>query len=256
MRGSRFVLGTVMGFLLVGWSAPARADDPPPRELLQKVIDTIPRTPFQAKAKLSSPSRGWVRELELSYKNLDNADATYLEVTAPMDVKDTRFLLYDRVTGADEQWIYVPAMKRSIQVSSQTRKQPFLGSDFYVSDMVRPDIEAFTYAYVGEADIGGRHCKLVESTPKNPADEVYSKTIIAIDPKDLVITRTEFFDPKGKLLKVFTIEKLEKIDGMWTPLLQTMKNVQDNTESKLEITEVKYNAPVSDEMFRKAYLTR
>jgi outer membrane lipoprotein-sorting protein len=250
------MLRAVIGLSLFALTAPARADDPPPRELLQKVIDTIPRTPFQAKAKLSSPTRNWVRELEMSYKQLDGFDATYLEVTAPMDVKDTRFLLYDRVTGADEQWIYVPAIKRSIQVSSQTRKQPFLGSDFYVSDMVRPDIEAFTYAYVGEEDVGGRPCKLLETTPKNAADELYSKTVIAIDPKDLVVTRTQFFDQKGKLLKVFTIEKLEKIDGLWTPLVQTMKNVQDNTESQLEITEVKYNAPLTDEMFRKAYLIR
>ncbi|HUI25948.1 MAG TPA: outer membrane lipoprotein-sorting protein, partial [Candidatus Kryptonia bacterium] len=84
----------------------------------------------------------------------------------------------------------------------------------------------------------------------------YSKTIIAIDPNDLVVIRSQFFDQKGQLLKVFTIEKLEKVDGLYTPLVQVMKNVQDNTESRLEITEIKYNANVPDDMFRKAYLIR
>ncbi|HUI24986.1 MAG TPA: outer membrane lipoprotein-sorting protein, partial [Candidatus Kryptonia bacterium] len=167
---SRFVNAVLATALFLG-PLMAVADDLGPRELLQKVIDTLPHTPFTAKAKLSSPTRGWVREMELSYKHVDNNDASYLEVTAPMDVKDTRFLLIDHLTGPDEQWIYVPAIKRSIQVSEQTRKQPFLGSDFYVSDMVRPDIDAFTYQYVGEEDVGGRHCKLIESTPKNPEKE-------------------------------------------------------------------------------------
>ncbi|HVN88018.1 MAG TPA: outer membrane lipoprotein-sorting protein [Candidatus Binatia bacterium] len=256
MRMLRFALGTTMGLSLLALGAVARADDPAPRDLLQKVVDTIPRNPFTAKAKLSSPTRGWVREMELSYKHVDNNDATYLEVTAPMDVKDTRFLLVDHPTGPDEQWIYVPAMKRAIQVSETTRKQPFLGSDFYVSDMVRPDIDAFNYRYLGGEDVGGRHCKLIESTPKNPEKELYSKTVMAIDPTDLVITRTQFFDAKGQLLKVFTIDKLEKIDGQFTPLQQVMKNVQDNTESRLELTEVKFNATIPDEMFRKAYLIR
>jgi outer membrane lipoprotein-sorting protein len=236
--------------------AAAFAQDLSARDTLQKVIDSVPRIPFTAKAKLSSKSRGWVRELDLMYKHLDNADASYMEVTAPMDVKDTRFLLLDREPGPDEQWIYVPAIKRAIQVSEQARKQPFLGSDFYVSDMVRPEIDAYTYTFVGEEDINGRHCKLIESVPKKPGGDPYSKAIVAIDPKDMVIVRSQFFDPKGKLLKVWTIEKMEKIDGNWTPQLQVMKNVQDNTESQLEIVEIKYNATVSDETFHKAYLIR
>ncbi|MBI4515382.1 MAG: outer membrane lipoprotein-sorting protein [Deltaproteobacteria bacterium] len=246
----------LLGALL--WTLPtaARADDSSARELLQRMIDAVPRVPFFAKVKLSSTTRGWVRDLQLSFKRVDDADATYMEVTAPLDVKDTRFLLYDRAQGADEQWLYVPMMKRSIRVSETVRKQAFLGSDFYVSDMVRPDLNAFQHAFVGEEDVGGRHCKLVESVPKAPAGELYSKTVVAVDPADLVVTRSQFFDQKGKLWKVWTIDKIEKIDGLWTPLVQQMVNVHDNTQSRLEITEIKYNAELSDEMFHKAYLIR
>jgi outer membrane lipoprotein-sorting protein len=234
----------------------ARAQDENARALLDKVEASIPHIPLMGKATLTSPSRGWAREMTLMYKRIGDVDASYMEVTSPLDVKDTRFLLLDHEHGADEQFIYVPAIKRSIQVSEQTRKQPFLGSDFYVSDMVRPDLDGYTYRFVGEEDVLGRHCKLIESTPKDPAKEPYSKSIIAVDPKDLVIVRTQFFDAKGKLLKVWTIEKLEKIDGYWTPMVQVMKNVQDGTESKLTLTEIKYNADIPDETFRRAYLIR
>lgn len=223
------------------------------RALVQRVLNAVPKKSFTAAMTLTS-DRGWVRELQLSHKDLKGVDAAYMEVTSPLDLKDTRFLLLDRPTGRDEQFIYVPAMKRTIQVNSETQKQPFLGSDFYVYDMVRPDFDAFTYSFVGDADVNGRHCKLVQSVPKDLTDALYSKTVTAIDPVDLVVLRTQFFDPQGKLLKVWTIEKLEKIEGVWTPMEQKMVNVQTNHWSKIQLTNVKYNADLPDSMFSRSYL--
>jgi hypothetical protein len=71
---------------------------------------------------------------------------------------------------------------------------------------------------------------------------------------DALVLRTQFFDKEGKPLKVWTIEKLEKVDGNWTPLVQKMKNLQDHHESQLELVEVKYNAQLSDEIFQRSYL--
>ncbi len=256
LRIGRYLVGFALVAGMAALPPMARAQDDAARALLEKIENATAHVPFIAKAKLSSPTRGWVRELSLKYKHIGDTDASYMEVTAPLDVKDTRFLLLDHEHGADQQFIYVPAIKRSIQVSDQTRQQPFLGSDFYVSDMVRPDLDDYTYRFVGEEDVLGRHCKLIESVPKKPAGQPYGKSIVAVDPKDMVIVRTQLFDHKDRLLKVWTIEKLEKVDGFWTPMVQVMKNVQDNTESRLELTEVKYNADIPDETFRKAYLIR
>jgi outer membrane lipoprotein-sorting protein len=225
------------------------------RDLVKQVFDAIPQAPFAAKATLTS-DRGWVRELDFSHKHLGDIDAAYLEVTAPMDLKDTRFLLLDHVVGRDEQFMYVPAMKRTVQVSGETRKQPFLGSDFFIYDMVRPEFDAYTYSFVGEEEVGGRHCQLVQSVPKVPANELYGKTVTAIDPSDAVVLRTQFFDKQDKLLKVWTIEKLEKIEGNWTPLVQQMANVQDHHQSRLEVVEIHYNTQLPDQMFQRSYLSR
>jgi len=235
----------------------ARAEDEDARALLQRVVDAAPKVPFVAKVKLSSTSRGWTRDLQLSHKRLnDNEEGSFMEVTSPQDVKGTRFLLLDRSDGSSVQYIFVPAVRRAIQISAETRKQQFLGSDFYVYDLAKPNLDAYTHSFVGEEDIAGRHSKLIQSVAKNPENELYSKTVLAVDPTDLVIVRSQLFDSKGKLLKVWTNEKLEKIDGQWTPVRQRMSNVQDSTDSLLEITEIHYNAEVPDELFTKGYLTR
>jgi len=240
---------------LLAIASSASADDGDAHALVKQVMDAVPKTALSAKARLTS-DRGWVRDMEMRRKHVNDLDAIYMEVTSPMDLKDTRFLLFDRVEGKDEQFIYVPQMKRAVQVSVETRKQPFLGSDFYVYDMVRPELDAYTYSFAGEEDVLGRHCKLVQSVPKNPTNDLYGKTILAVDPKDLLILRTQFFDPQGKLLKVWTAEKIEQIDGNWTPVMQKMVNVQDNHWSQLEMIEVKYNAQLPDETFNKSYLIR
>jgi negative regulator of sigma E activity len=242
--------------MLVAAAAAGHAQDGGAHDLLKRVRDAAPKVPFTAKATMTS-DRGWTREMELSHQQLDgNTEASYIEVVAPMDLKDTRFLVFDHTDGRDEQFMYVPAAKRSIQVGAQTRKQEFLGSEFYIGDLVQPNLDAFTYTFVGEEDVGQRHCKLVQAVPKEPADELYSKSIFAIDPNDLLIMRSQFFDDKGKLLKVWTLQKVEKIDGFWTPVLQEMVNVPDKHWSRLEMKEIKYNAKLPDTVFNKSYLIR
>ncbi len=250
--GRQTALMTI-GMLLL--AVGASAQDSAARDLVQKVHDAAPKTPLIAKMVLTS-DRGWERDLELSHKHLnDGTDASYMEVTAPMDLKDTRFLVLGRPNGRNEQFIYVPAAKRAIQVGAQTRKQAFLGSEFAVGDLVQPSVDAFTYKFTGEEDIDGRHCKLIEAVPKTPDDTLYGKTVFAVDPTALVVVRSQFFDDKGQALKVWTVEKLEQREGLWTPLQQQMTNVQEHHWSRISLTEVKYDAQLSDEIFNRSYLT-
>jgi outer membrane lipoprotein-sorting protein len=226
-------------------------------ELVARVVESVPKIAFEAEAVLTAPG-GFTRDLEMKSKPVGDADATYMEVTAPLNLKNTRFLFLERAHGTDEQYVYVPALKRTIQVLNETREQPFLGSDFYVSDLVAPDLDAYTYAYAAspDAQVGGRACKLVETTPKNAQGQLYGKAVVAVDPVDLLIMRTELYDAKGALMKVWTLERVEKVDGHWTPMLQKMANVQQSTESTLETKRVRYGAEISDSVFTKTHLQR
>jgi hypothetical protein len=241
--------------ILVGLATSSAAADDAALDLVRRVRQAAPTTPFTARVELSSDAAS-TRELSLSRKTLGDVDATYMEVTAPADLKDTRFLYLDHRNGPDEQAMYLPAAKRAIRINPQTRTQSFLGSEFAIGDLVQPQIDDFTYQFAGETDLGGRHAKLVESVPKSPADAMYGKTVVALDPTDLVVLRTEFFDAKGRLLKVWTVDKLQQIDAVWTPVEQTMTNKQQPHWTKLKLMDVKYNAPVSDDVFDRAYLSR
>ena len=89
------ILITLLTFLAAS-SATAQVEDA--RALIQRALDSLPNTTMKAKIELSS-SRGWTRSLEIYGKRINDAMASYIEVTAPQDVKDTRFLFFERSFG-------------------------------------------------------------------------------------------------------------------------------------------------------------
>lgn len=253
-RRVALILSALVVPLRLAATEPTPANDA--RALVQRVIDAEPDVPSVSRMQLTTPG-GLVREFTISRKTLANGiDARYLEVTGPMNLKDTRYLFYDRSVRRDDQFMYLPFMRRIVRLSEQTRREPFLGSTFFVDDLVERPIDDYTYAFVGDETIGQRACRLVEAIPVHPEQEPYGRVVAAIDPTDLVIVRAQLYAHDGTLFKVHTVDTLEKIDGYWTPRLQTMSNVHDRTSSKLTTTEVQYKAPIGDDIFREAYLGR
>lgn len=245
---------SVLALPLTSRAAEPPADDA--RALVQRVLDTEPDVPSVSQMQLTTPG-GLVREFTVSRKTLaDGIDARYLEVTSPTNLKDTRYLFYDHSERRDDQFMYLPFMRRIVRLSAQTRREPFLGSTFFVDDLIERPLDAYRYAFVGEETIGQRPCRLVEAIPLQPAEEPYGRVVAAIDPADLVVVRAQLYAHDGTLFKVHTVDTLEKIDGHWTPRAQTMDNVHDHTSSRLTTTEVRYDAPIGDDIFREAYLGR
>jgi hypothetical protein len=235
---------------------PARADDDPEaKALVQKAVDNLPKVPFKAKLKLTPP-QGKPRVIELSHKMVGGARASYLEVVEPEELQGIRFLFLEKPGGEPEQYMKIAASPNAVRVSGQIRKNPFLESTFYVSDLVEPDINDFTYEFVGETGIGGRKVKLVRATPKHPQEEIYGPTVIAIDPQDLIILRREFSDKQGKPFKVWSVDVVEKVEDIQTIRDQTMKNVPENASSRLQTEEIDYNVELSDAVFAPDHLKR
>lgn len=251
----RLTLALVLA-LGVPLPATAATDDAEARALVVKVRDSAPTVPLTADVTLSSGG-GWVRNIKLSSKGVGEERATLLEVTAPADVAGSRYLLFERTEGADRQFMYLPALtKRIIEVSDEARREPFLGSDFYVSDLIAPDVNSFTYTFVGDEEIGGHACRLLEATVKAGAAAPYPRTVFAVDPEALVVWRAEAFDAKGDPFKVWTLEKLEVIDGQKTPVAQRMRNIQTSSESTLVLENVRYGVDLPDSIFSKQRLAR
>jgi outer membrane lipoprotein-sorting protein len=245
MHADRYGFGLIALTLVAAGPAMGQGGDA--RQLMKDVVDALPKAPFVANLKLTTPQGA--RELALSHKFVNGARSSFLEVTAPADLKGMRFLFIEHSGKASEQYVKIPAARRGVLVTDTARKQPFLGSAFAVADLVEPDLDAATYRFVGETTVLDRACKLVESTPKNLADALYGKVINALDPKDHLALKREFFDLKGRPLKTWQVQRVSAIDDNWTVFDQTMTDTQDHTTSRLEVVSIKFNVDLPDALF-------
>lgn len=252
LQCARLALACVLALSV---ASPAWSSGGDAQSLVRAAVENLPTASFQSKITLTTAQGP--RFLELSQKRKeDGTRQGYLEVVGPGDLAGIRHLFLEPKDAPPTQYLKLTASRSIVRVAAETRSQPFLGSTFYIADLVEPPTQGWRFAFVGDVELLGRNCKLVEGTPLTPEAEIYGKVVAAIDPTDKVVLRRQFFDKKGNLFKTWQVEKLVKVQGYLTPLVQDMRNLQDGSESRLEITEINYGVDIPDSVFTPEHLKR
>ncbi len=208
--------------------------------------------------------RGGVREREMiAFRKDYGKDSKSISYfLSPANIRDTALLTYDYdgVERDDDQWLYLPALKKVRRISSADRGDYFMGTDFTFEDIKQtPELEDYHWKLVGSENIDGHDCWVVEGEPKT--DELkknlgYSRTRSYIRKDIDVNIRTDYWDRKGQELKHFNVLELIQIDGIWTATKMVMENIQTKHLTEMTFTEQKYNTGLSDRTFSERMLKR
>lgn len=176
--------------------------------------------------------------------------------TAPPDVKNTGFLSYDYDDERDDdQWLYLPALKKTKRIASSNKDSKFMGSDFTYADMSRRKLENYDYKLLKEDEVDGHKVWIVEAVPnteKEQKETGYTKSVLFVRQDIHVIIRSISWVKKGGFLKYMEIKKLSQIDGIWTPeeiVMTTKKNNQTVHSTVMYSKNVRYNQAMDDELF-------
>ena len=190
-----------------------------------------------------------VRTLTQFIKDDGKVEKKIMFFVSPADVKNTSFMSWSYADGrSDDQWIYLPALKRTKRISSDGKSDNFMGSDFTYDDLGDRHPNQDNHKLLREETVDGKDCYVVESTPKED-DYMYSKTITWVMKDNYLGLKREFYDDRGKLLKVLTIKKYEKVDGFWTILETEMHNVQKDHRTNMKFTDVQKNKGIPNSKF-------
>ncbi len=189
------------------------------------------------------------------YMEKDKIRKNFIRFLEPEDIAGTGFLSIEDKEGKTIQYLYLPALRRVRRIVSSQKGSSFVNSDFTYEDMERRRVDEFVHKIVGSTKIGKYNCIILESTPKPGTRTEYS-LIRSYIPRGIFLSiKTEFYNKHNKLFKVLLIKKLEKIQGIWTPLKIVMKNLKRKHETDLEVANVKYNiSEITDDVFTKRSL--
>ena len=180
----------------------------------------------------------------------------------PADVKGTAFLTFSHAIKPDEQWLYLPALKRVKRINSKNKSGPFMGSEFAYEDLASQEVEKYTYKYIRDEQIktkefpNGVDCFVVERYPAYEHSG-YTRQLAWVNKDRYVAEKIEFYDRKNDLLKTLISDGYKQyLEQYWRPDEMLMENHQTGKSTLLKWENYKFKNGLEDKDFSRNSLKR
>jgi len=192
------------------------------------------------------------RTLEL----MEDGDKSLIVFDSPKDVAGTATLTYTHKTSPDDQWLYLPALKRVKRISSDNKSGPFMGSEFAFEDLSSQEVEKYTYKFIKEETINGVSALVVERDPED-AKSGYTRQVVWYNKDNYRLEKIDFYDRRNSLLKTLTYSKYKVFhDKHWRAGEMTMTNHQTGKKTKLIFEGYAFKTGLDDADFSQNSLRR
>ena len=178
---------------------------------------------------------------------------------SPNDIKGTALLNWKNEHRSDDQWLYLPALKKMQRIQSSGKRKYFMGTDFTYSDLEGETLSSWDYQCEALVKCGKKKCYKVIATPKSSdmkSETGYSKRILWVRKKIYATVKAEFYDRKGKLLKTMKNSKLKKYSKkLWRAKKSIMTRVGFH-KTTMNINDIKLNEVIDTKTFTERFITK
>ncbi len=252
-QGTRMILA--VGWTLVSAAAVAWAEDPAERGLsIAQEVDRRHSGYGDFSASLTMVlrnSRGQESQRVMQISSLEvsgDGDRSLCLFDHPPDIKDTALLTHTHKTRDDDQWLYLPALKRVKRIASSNRSGSFVGSEFAYEDIAVQELEKYTYLALPDETLDGTDCLVIERVPVDRKNSGYSRQRVWIDKAEYRTLKVEYYDRKGMLLKSLTLDGYERhADRFWRPGRMHMVNTQTGKSTDLIWSDYRFGVGLKPE---------
>ena len=198
-----------------------------------------------------------VRAIRLkSLEVIGDGDKGLTIFDTPRDVKGTAFLSFSHVIKPDDQWLYLPALKRVKRISSANKSGPFMGSQFSFEDLASFEVDKFNYKYLRDESVDGHKSFVVENHPIYEYSG-YTRQIVWVDKERYIPLKIEFYDRKNDLLKTLLFDDYKQYLGKyWRAHGQKMLNHQNGKTTVLTFSDYKFKNGLNTKDFERNSLKR
>ena len=175
---------------------------------------------------------------------------------APRDIKGTAFLSYTHSVVPDDQWLYLPALKRVKRIASANKSGPFVGSEFAYEDLASQEVDKYTYKWLRDEPLDGRDCFVIEAYPVYE-NSGYTQQVVWLDKEIYQPIRIDYYDRKNAELKTLTAGDWNQyLDKYWRPGMMEMTNHQTGKSTSLVWSNYQFRTGLSERDFDRNTLKR
>ena len=216
--------------------------------------DSTANMVMELKNKQGDTSTRYIRIKTLEV--IGDGDKSMSIFDEPADVKGTAFLTFSHALEPDEQWLYLPALKRVKRINSKNKSGPFMGSEFAYEDIASQEVEKYTYKYLRDETLNGTDCFVIERYPAYEHSG-YTRQVVWINKEEYRPEKVVFYDRKNSLLKTLTYDGYRQyLDKYWRADEMFMQNHQTGKSTKLTWSDYKFMTGLEDRDFNKNSLKR
>ena len=199
-------------------------------------------------------SRRKIRVATLEGKS--DGDKSHTIFNEPADVKGTGLLTFSHKVDDDDQWLYLPALKRVKRITSSNKSGSFMGSEFAFEDIGSQEVEKYTYKFLREETCEGQPCFVMERYPVSKYSG-YTRQVVWTDKAEYRPYKIDYYDRKGSLLKTLTWKDYKRyLNKHWRADEMFMLNHQSGKSTLLRWTNYKFGTGLQDADFNQERLKR
>jgi hypothetical protein len=226
-------------------------------EIMQRVFDRYDGEDSEAVYEMILEDKGGdrrIRKMLMYRKDFEDLEKRLTRFTSPADIAGTGFLNWDNSDTEDDQFLYLPALKRVRRIVSSQKHLRFVNTDFTNEDMERREVARDDHDLLGTEEYNGLRCFVVKSTPREKDSSQYGYVRSwVVEDLDIAV-KMEFFDKKLNHKKTFEVMSLKKIDTIWTVVKYSMIDHDRMHRTTLELKSIRYNVGIPDSYFTKHFL--
>ena len=203
-------------------------------------------------------SQGRARHREFTILRRDDESAGddkdqkyYVFFHRPADVNKMVFLVWKRVEGDDDRWLYLPALDLVKRIASTEKRTSFVGSDFFYEDVSGRNLAADSHELVETS----KNYYVLKNVPKDPGSVEFSYYMMWIHRQTYLAVKVEYYDKNGEKYREYEALKVDTVQGYPTVSSSRMKDFKSGS-TVIEYSNIKYDIDIQDKYFTERYLRR
>jgi outer membrane lipoprotein-sorting protein len=186
----------------------------------------------------------------------EDGDKVIMVFDRPRDIKGTAILTFSHKVSNDDQWLYLPALKRVKRISAADKSGPFMGSEFAYEDLSSDEVEKYNYRYLKDEELEGELFFVVERIPVNTKSG-YTRQVTWVDQNEYRLRRVDYYDRKGDLLKTMVLVDYQQyLNKYWRADQMTMTNHQTGKSTTLKFDNYQFQTGLTELDFSRGALSR
>ena len=194
-----------------------------------------------------------------------DGDRLLIRFNYPNDIRGTGFLVWEHPKSDDERFLYLPSLGRVRRIAGTETQESFVGSDFTYEDIGGREFDDYEYAFAAPDGENASWTPATGATPRaawrlesrrKVASAEFPRVVSLVLKDSLVVVGADVYNRRNEKQKVYTVRRVEQIEGIWTVMESEMTNALEKTRTELVVESMDYNVGLKEADFSRRELER